>query len=238
MIEPLTEDTYWLSHCQETATRHLHHSEYLIDGEAGTVLIDSGSELFREEIISETNRLTDGEGPDVVMLTHSTLPHTENVAAFEEEWDDVETIAATSRYPEIIGLPQATKGRFDHPVSYAGRTYSFHEPLLTDVTLSQWIFDHESRVLFTAEAFGHYHRPGSCGATWNPDAEGGYEEISAFYYDKLPFLDYLDCDRLAASLEAFLDTLDVAYIAPIHGNPVHESDVENYLDVVVAAIRE
>lgn len=237
MTRLLTDDVHWLTNCHPDDGRHMHMSEYLIDGEEGTVLVDSGSSHYREEIVAEVNRLTDGAGPDVVLLTHSTLPHTENVPAFEDEWGDIETIAATGRFPEIVGLPSAQPRQLNRPVEFAGRPFTCIHPLLTDVTVSQWAFDHESGVLFTAEAFGHYHDPGTCGQT-SAEIEGGIpvEYIEQFYLDKLPFVDYLDCETLGDAFEMMFDILDVSYVAPIHGTPVARQDIDDYVDDVMGAL--
>ena len=238
MTRRLADDVYWLANCHPDDGRHMHLSEYLIRGPEGTILIDSGSSLNREEIIAETNRLTDGTGPDTVLLTHSTLPHTENVPAFESEWGEIETIAATGRFPEIVGLPTARPRQLNRPVEFAGRPITCIHPLLTDVTVSQWAYDHESGVLFTAEAFGHYHDPGSCERT-SAELDGGIPEahLRQFYLDKLPFIDFLDPDSLGSAFEQLFDILDVSYIAPIHGNPVDGADIDDYIADVLRTLQ-
>ena len=237
MARELTDDVHWITNCNPDGDRHLHMSEYLIRGEAGTVLVDSGSSHYQEEIIDEIDRLTDGEGPDVVLLTHSTLPHTENVPALVERWGEMETVAATGRYPEIVGLPDASPRQLNQPVEFGGRPFTCVHPLLTDVTVSQWVFDHESGVLFTAEAFGHYHDPGTCEQT-SAEIEGGIpaRHVDEFYLDKLPFVDFLDPERLGDAFETMFDVLDVSYVAPIHGNPVAAEDIDDYVQDVLRAL--
>ncbi|THE65987.1 MBL fold metallo-hydrolase [Salinadaptatus halalkaliphilus] len=237
MTTQLTDDVYWISSCHPDEQYHMHMSEYLIQGEEGTVLVDSGSSHYREEIVAEIDRLTDGDGPDVVLLTHSTLPHTENVPAFEDEWGEIETIAATGRFPEVVGLPGAKPRQLNRPVEFAGRPITCIHPLLTDVTVSQWAFDHDSGVLFTAEAFGHYHEPGVCTQTTDELANGFDDlHIDQFYRDKIPFVDYLDEDTLGAAFETMFNILDVSYVAPIHGNPVAREDIDDYLERVMEVI--
>lgn len=237
MTRRLTDDVHWLAHCHPDGDRHMHMSEYLLHGPEGTVLVDSGSSHYRESIVDEVNRLTDGAGPDVVVLTHSTLPHTENVPAFEAEWGEIETVAATGRFPEIVGLPNARPRQLNQPVEFAGRPFTCVHPLLTDVTVSQWVYDHESGVLFTAEAFGHYHAPGTCEQT-SEEMAGGIPAayVDQFYLDKLPFVDFLDRERLGDAFEVLFDVLDVSYVAPIHGNPVAGEDVAAYVDDVLRAL--
>ena len=237
MSRELVDGVHWITNCHPDGDRHLHMSQYLIRDETGTVLVDSGSSHYRAEIVAEVNRLTDGAGPDVVLLTHSTLPHTENVPAFEAEWGETETIAATGRFPEIVGLPDAQTRRLNQPVEFAGRPFTCIHPLLTDVTVSQWAYDHESGVLFTAEAFGHYHDDGCCELT-TAEIDGGIptENIDDFYLDKLPFVDLLDREKLGDAFEMLFDILDVTYVAPIHGNPVATEDIDDYVATVMRAL--
>jgi flavorubredoxin len=237
MTRRLTEEVHWLSNCREEAGRHLHMSEYLIEGEDGTVLVDSGSSLYQDEIVDEIDRLTDGAGPDAILLTHSTLPHTENVPALTDRWGEITTVSATGRYPEIVGLPDAEPRQLNRPIEYGGREFTCIHPILTDVTVSQWIFDHRSRVLFTAEAFGHYHAPDDCAAT-SAELDGGidYRDVEDFYLDTLPFARFLDRRKLESAFESLFDVLDVSYVAPIHGTPIAAEDVDDYVEDVVRAV--
>jgi len=237
MVKEVTDDVYWITNCEDNNSDHMHASVYLIDGNEGTILIDAGSALNESSIREAVHRLTNGSGPDVILLTHSTLPHTENVSAFKSEWGDIEVISAAGRYPETIGLPDAKLRQFDQVIRYAGRPITCIHPLLTDVTLSQWVYDHSSRVLFTAETFGHYHEVGDC-ELLSEEFEDGipYKSIRRFYRDKLPYIQFLDTVRLQAALESLIDIVDIEYVAPIHGNPVHARDLDLYVEDVIQAI--
>jgi len=248
-LRRLTDGVHWLSHCEADGERHLHLSEYLLDGGDGYVLVDSGSTRFRDDIVAEVNAVTDGAGPDVVVLAHQVLPHKENLPAFEAEWGDLEVVTAVPRlggldliadvpgFTDIIGVSGARGTVLGRPRDLAGRTITCTRPLLTDVTVSQWLFDHDARLLVTAEAFGHYHAPGDCLKT-SADLDGGVDQrhVTRFYRDKLTFLDQLDLGKVRAALEALLDRLDPRYIAPIHGTPVAGEDADAYVDSVLAAM--
>lgn len=245
----LADDLHWLSHCETDGDRHLHLSEYLLAGEDGYVLVDSGSSIFREEIVAEVNDLTGGAGPDVVVLAHQVLPHKENLPAFEAEWGDLEVVTSVPRlggldlvadvpgFTEILGVSGARGTVYNRPRELAGRPITCIRPLLTDVTVSQWIYDHDAAVLFTAEVFGHYHGGGECTLT-SAEMDGGidYDHVEGFYRDKLTFLDQLDLGKMRTALELLLDRLDPAYVAPIHGNPVANEDLDGYVDDVVEAM--
>lgn len=245
----LVDGVHWLSHCETDGRRHLHLSEYLLEGDGGFVLVDSGSSIFREDIVAEVNALTDGAGPDVVVLAHQVLPHKENLPAFETEWGAFDVVTSVPRlggldliadvpgFTDILGVSGARGTVYDRPRELAGRTITCIRPFLTDVTVSQWIFDHDARILFTAEAFGHYHDQGQCTLT-SAEMDGGidYDHVEGFYRDKLTFLDQLDLGKVRTALELLLERLDPAYVAPIHGNPVAGDDLDAYVADVVEAM--
>lgn len=242
----LGEGVHWLSHCETDGERHLHFSEYLLEGQDGYVLIDSGSALFRETIIEQVDTLTDGAGPDVVVLAHQVLPHKENLPAFREVWGTFDVVTSVPRlggldliadvpgFTDIIGVSGAKGTVLNRPRELAGREVTCMRPLLTDVTVSQWIYDREAGILFTAEGFGHYHGAGECDRTSSDFAKGfDTDSVAAFYRDKFTFLDQLDIDRARGAFEILLDRLDPTYVAPIHGNPVENEDIDVYLDAVI-----
>lgn len=248
-VKRLADDVHWLAHCESDGTQHLHLSEYLLAGDDGYVLVDSGSSRFRDEIVAEVDELTAGSGPDVVVLAHQVLPHKENLPAFEAEWGSFDVVTSVPRlggldlvadvpgFTEIIGVSGARGTVYNRPRDLGGRTITCLRPFLTDVTVSQWVYDHDASILFTAEAFGHYHRPGEC-ALPSAEIEGGidYDHVERFYRDKLTFLDQIDLGRMRAAFEYLLDRIDPTYVAPVHGNPVARDDIDGYLDDVIAAM--
>ena len=147
----------------------------------------------------------------------------------------MDLIATVPEFSDIMGIPEARGTVFRGTQDLEGRTVTCMKPFLTDVNVSQWIFDHQSRVLITAEAFGHYHDPGQCDAT-SADTALRYGNVERFYRDKLTFLDQLDLAKVRDAFAVLFDRLDPAYVAPIHGNPVAAADLDDYVDDVLTAM--
>jgi flavorubredoxin len=234
MITQIAPDVRWIGQCIDEKDRHMHVSQYLLRGDDGDhVLIDTGSTYRREETMADIERGLDGGRIAVVLLTHSTLPHTENLGLIDERWEDVDIVAATNN-PTVTGLRNYAEGIepkvLNEAREFAGRRFSFLDPLITDVVSSNWIYDHDAGILFTAEGLGHYHGPGECDLVSGEMTDGiAFEDVHAFQRDKLPFLKFVDPTKLQHGIDTLFGNLDVDTIAPIHGNPVVRDDIDEYL---------
>ena len=229
----LTDRVQWICACHDFDGRHVHVSQYVVETEGGGhVLVDAG-DGHAAEMVEAVEAGTDGDGPETLMLTHSILPHTGNVEALRTEWDDLAVVSA-SNIPQLVGLPADTGTKFINSTeTIAGGTFTFLDPLLTDVVATNWVYSHDAETLFTAEGVGNYHDPGECTATSRERGEIPFDDVHDFHRDKLPFLEFVDPEKLRAGFEAVFAELDVEWIAPTHGSPIHRSDIGSYLDSVV-----
>lgn len=238
MIHTLDDDLAWIHQCYATDDWHMHTAQYLI-GDTPKVLIDAGSDHRRGEAIGEINEALAGADLDTLLLTHSILPHTENLPAIQAEWPDIEIIAATNA-PTVVGLPdQAEPKVLNDRRTIVGETFSFLDPLLTDVVGSNWVLHEGSGTLFTAEGVGHYHHPNDCNRTSAGMPDGiPRDAIHAFHRDKLAFLGYVDPAKLRAGFMSILDSFEINRIAPMHGNPVEADDIHAYVERVIESAAE
>ena len=236
MAQQLTPSVTWLNECYEHGTAHEHVSAYLIDHQGQSIIIDTGSFWHREALLAEIEAVTDGAGPDAIILSHSDYPHAGNVGAIETKWADVEVVASSGA-PEFQGLAGARSVSLDTRETVCGREFSFIDPPLADRSHTTWIFDHASGILFTADGFGNYHQPGEC--DWvSTDFEAGIpaEAIFRFHRDTLPWLRFVDPPALRQALNAVFNERDVRWIAPVHGNPIHGDAIEMYIDRLIEAL--
>ncbi|MDX1746765.1 MAG: MBL fold metallo-hydrolase [Halobacteriales archaeon] len=241
MITHVTEGVTRISQCVPEGTKHVHVAQYLIEGENDEyVLVDTGSTYEREETLAEIEEAIGDGKLTTVLLTHSTLPHTENLKILDERWDDLEIIASTNN-PTVAGLrnyAEHTKPKIlNDSREFAGRRFSFLDPLITDVVATNWIYDHEAKMLVTAEGIGHYHDTDACALT-SAEMEDGIsaENVLSFNEDKLPFLKAVDPEKLRRGFEVVFDTYDVEFLAPIHGNVVVKADIERYIDETIRSV--
>lgn len=231
-VTELTDSIEWLSRCESNDDgTHMHLGQYLLETDEGYVLVDAG-EGHGEELTGTIEARTDGEGVDAVVLTHSILPHTENVDAIQELWSDATIISAVGN-PSAVGLDDAEPSFAGQTETLAGETFTFLDPLITDVVVSTWIYHHESKTLFTAEGVGHYHAPGECtdlSSAYNDGVPSEY--VHAFAEDKLRFLEFVDPERLRIGFENLLEEYDVDRLAPAHGTPILGSDIDRYAETL------
>jgi len=233
----LADGLWWFHDCHEEGGRHMHVSQYLLETGDGYVLVDAGSEN-REALLEQLRSFTGGEGIDALLLTHSILPHTGNVDPIQAAFDDVDVVSA-ALVPAVVGLDDARPHSVNDTETIAGETFTFMDPLLTDVVVSSWFYHHESGTLFTAEGVGHYHDAGDCDRISGEYDDGiPAADIHEFAADKLQFLEYVDPGKLDLAFGTLLSEYDIERIAPAHGNPIEGDDIVAYVNRLVAAADE
>jgi flavorubredoxin len=231
---PLIGDVHWISECYPLGERHEHVSLYLIRHGDKNIVMDSGSFYHRESIERKLRKATANAGVHALIVSHSDYEHAGNISAFQREWGEFD-IYASCGDPKVQGLPYAKQCKIGGTREIFGRVFSFIDPPLADRSHTSWAFDHQSRVLFAADGFGHYHRPGEC--TWiSSQFDGGIrsDDIHDFHRDNIGWLRYVDPDRFRRRLDTMFAELDVSFVAPIHGNPILHADLDSYIDRLVA----
>lgn len=231
-VTPVHDDIDWIHRCESVSDLHMHLGQYLIEGPEGYVLIDAG-EGEGEELVDTIRNRTDGQGLEAVILTHSILPHTANLDAIVDAWDGT-TVFSCVPNPAAVGLPDAEPSFSDEMESVGGGTFSFVDPLVTDVVVSSWIYHHESKTMFTSEGLGHYHAPGECDML-SLDYEEGLprEYVAQFARNNLGSLEYVDPGKLEIAFENFLTEFEVERFAPTHGAPIETPDFDTYMETLV-----
>lgn len=233
----VTRDVEWIHECFPLSNGiHEHVSVYLVKGPDGNLVIDSGSFLHRTAI---RGRLERALGPDPlasVILSHTDYPHSGNVPDFLARWGEVEIVASCSD-AEIQGLPYARRSRIGGFLDVCGRTFQFLDPPLADRSHTTWIYDVEASVVFAADGFGNYHLPGECDLT-SREIEGGIrgDDVHRFHEESLVWLRYVDPPALRRAIERLVNDRPLEWICPIHGNPIHVSDLPRYLEMLGAAV--
>lgn len=235
----------WISECfplglrheSPQGLRHEHVSLYLIPHEGKYIIVDSGSFYHRESIERKLKAETKEAGVGAMILSHSDYPHSGNIGAFRRLWGDFEIFSSAGE-PEVQGLPYATKCDIGGSNHVFGRKFSFLDPPLADRSHTSWIYDHESRTLFAADGFAHYHEPGECTQTSREFPEGiRAKDIYDFHRDTIVWLRYADPEKFRRKIERMLSDFDVAFLAPIHGNPIAGADLGQYVERLTEAVR-
>lgn len=210
-------------------------SVYLVRSDGHNIVIDSGSFHHRKSIETRLREATEGEGIHTLILSHTDYPHSGNVSSFRREWGDIQ-IVASSGAPEIQGLPYADKASIGGSMEIGGRTFSFIDPPLADRSHTSWVHDDESGILYTADGFGSHHDPGQCSFTSADFPDGIPAEIIYEYHrEALPWLRYVDPDKLERKLDGIFAHHEVSWVAPIHGHPIAAADIDRYRERLVEA---
>lgn len=236
MTVRLSSDTIWINESHSVGAHSEHVSVYLIELDDEYILIDSGSFHHRDSIKNAIDRVTDGDGIDALILSHSDYPHSGNVDEFRNEWEDVELIASSGS-PAVQGLPaDARKCSIGGELKVLGRKFSFIDPPLADRSHTTWIHDHESGILFAADGMGSTHTPADQNKT-AAEIEGGisYEYIYEFHRDTLVWLRYVNPSKLRTAIEDILHEYHPTYIAPIHGHPIPDEAIDEYMEKLIKA---
>lgn len=226
MATEILDGVYWINKCRTVNDQHLHVSVYLIEENNRYILIDAGA-YDENTIVEEVNSLTDGEGVDTVLFTHTSLPHTGKASEFHER--DANIITSTS-LPAEMGMKYGEEWLIDEQPEIHGREFAFLKPIYSDHIFSQWIFDKKQSILFPSETFGNYHSYEHCGAVWDgPEFEIAEEDINRYCRDRLSGMQYIIPERLESTLTSKLDEFDIEYIAPSHGNPIAAKHIDEFV---------
>ncbi|XVH33351.1 MBL fold metallo-hydrolase (plasmid) [Haloferacaceae archaeon DSL9] len=236
MSTPVSDSVTWINESIAHENVREHVSVYLIETQTGYIVVDSGSVHHRRPISEQLEEDTDRKGIDAIILSHSDYPHSANIGEFRDLWDDVQLVASSGS-PEIQGLQDATKCTIGGSMNVLDRKFSFIDPPLADRSHTTWIYDHASKVLFTADGFGNYHYPHEANYL-STDFDDGIplQQIYEYHRDNLVWLRYVDPQKMRAALDDVFDEYDVSYVAPIHGNPIAKSNLDTYLDRLIEAV--
>lgn len=233
MTVQLTDEVYWLNPAQDVRDGKLVHSaSYLIkNSHGGNLIFDTGTYLDTDELTSEVERLTEGEGIASIFLTHQDLPHSANIFEFFEKGTEIVSTASKPNHQGLVpwgkGLRKTALGQ---EMLIEDRKIKTINPPILDRPNSAWAYDKESEVFFTADGFGHYHEPGQTDLLSN-QIDGGItvENIQGYHEDHLTWMRFVLADKLTEALRDLLEEYDPEWVAPIHGNPIAREDYDQYL---------
>lgn len=229
-------DLQWVSQCFDREEPHVHVSLYLLRGGDETTLIDTGSHHHLTDIDSDLAELEAtghlGEGVDNVVLTHGDLPHIDNARRFKDRWGSRIVSPSAKPAKENIGDLDIDRCIRGEEMVIGNRRCTFTEPILADRWNSVWMYDYPSATLFTADGFGCTHSPDRCttvidGAAAFPEVE----ELARYNLENLPWIQYIDVEKLSRAVDGLLDRFEIEVLASTHGNPVVGAEVvEAYID--------
>jgi flavorubredoxin len=228
----LMPGVWWLGQCQAVVyggqPLHFGNSVFLVAGAKHSALIDTGQTYNVPSLMDQIERvLTEDELPPVryVFITHSEIAHSGGTGHALERFGDAVAYGEVSDlhliFPQfadrfVLADPGET---FD----LGGRSIRVVEAVIRDMTYSRWFFDTGERVLFSGDgfAFTHNHSADHCGHLAE-EIEGISiaEQVAVFSRSALPYMRSISMEPLIERIDALMNELDVALIAPTHGLPI------------------
>ena len=266
-VRAITENIFWLTHCLGDLATEFYKEYFALlpdaDNYAGDRVVDYPFSAFL--IVDEKSMLIDTCGPkqkepflealqfalgdqalDYIWISHVELPHAGNTAAIKRLFPDAQvvTVAGGDNY-DLHGLENATTTAPGDVISLGQHSVEMVDALFVDHGLSQWLYEHSTGLLFTADWAHNLHEPacGHCFRFLEEMVATGYDDtafvddvkVNAWY--QFPWLAWTDGDDLAAAIDGLFAQYDVRILAPSHGNPIRE-DMAHYIPLIKEAMRQ
>ena len=233
----LGNGVHWIGEYSKIgAGKYMPTAVYLLETDAGDILIDTGSHTHREPIRNAIEDVTGGDGVDAIIISHPDLPHSGNVHYFIEEWNNPKIVTSVAT-PPVVGLPERTRATIGKRTTVLGRALTFVDPPLADIVFSTWPYDHETGVLFSIDGFGGYTTSDERISVIETEADlPSVDDIRAYHDETFRWLEYVDPAKFRGALARPFSEFDVSYVAPTHGAPIAAEVVDEYLDRLTKAV--
>lgn len=241
MIRHITADLHQIAECVAGAQGHEAVCVYVLLNHGHPILIDCGSQLHRAEMLRQLETVLAGNAPEYIFLTHSELPHAGNLQKIAEKFSTIQVLVSSVMLPyiEIAPIPPLSQIISVLPGTtreFAGRKLVFLDALLRDQPGSQWIYDADTRTLFSGDGFGYYHTADMCDSFSDELPDGiPLEAIEEYHRNAFRFLQWVVPERFARDLHELFRRRDIKVIAPTHGNAIR-SDIPLHVERLERAV--
>lgn len=213
---------------------HLSINAFLIQGSEESLVFDTLSRAGTDYIIDALTQCLDGDALDYVVPSHDEAPHAGNANAILEAFPTAQLVECTAggSNPELhrIAYGDALKVTHGETIDLGGYRVEFVEPLFVDSAMTTWLFEHETRTLFTVDSFGLTHLAAACGQFSDEQASDlPAEQLLQYHGRSIQWLQYADADVINRALDALIEQYDPLLIAPSHGS-VLRGNVDEYVE--------
>lgn len=241
MIKHIKDDLYQIGEHVQNQYGFEAILTYVLLNDGNPILIDCGSHIHRDSVMSQLDELLGNAVPEYLFLTHSELPHAGNITAVSQKWPKLKVIVSNVMLPYIEVLPvlplaQITQVVPGTKIDFPSRIIEFVDALLKDQPGSHWIYDSRTGTLFTGDGFGYFNEEAAI-EQLAETAVNGVSQLAFEQYHKIAFrfLRWIRPERLAVDLRQMFAKREVRVIAPIHGNAIC-GDIETHLERMIAAL--
>lgn len=213
---------------------HLSINAFLLNGSDKSLVFDTLSRAGTEYIVNTVTNLLDGSSLDYVVPSHDEAPHAGNASALLEAFPEATlvecTAAGSNPHLHRIAYEEPLEVTHGDAIDLGGYEVEFVEPLFVDSAMTTWLFEHDTRTLFTVDSFGLTHLASACGQFSDEQASDlPTEQFLQYHGRSIQWLQYADADAINQALQRIIDKYQPEMIAPSHGS-VLRGDIESYVE--------
>lgn len=204
---------------------HTHASAYLICGDAGAILVDTGHAKDNENIEAYIKSVV---GDDLLYIfpTHEEYPHAGNIASLLTAFPKATAIGEVRNYhlyyPELYASGRFRQMKVGETIELPGRRFEVLPAIIHDLPASYWAYEARSKIMFVSDGFGYSHTHESECTLFSTElptpptlADTRMVLDLALYWTR-----FADKRDLVEQVQALLVRYPTAMIAPAHGNVV------------------
>lgn len=220
--------------------RNIHNLDncFLLRGSEKTLLFDNLGPNSTSHILEVLDDLVDDGELDYVVISHDEVPHAGNTHHVLDAYPEATMVVkgddgSGSRLHELVleDIDDVRFVDFEETIDLGGYTVEFVEPAIFDTAMTTWMFEHETKSLFTADSFGNPHHEDECTQFTDEMTPMTWGRRMQYEGRALPWFDYADFDRINSALDRVFETYAPERILSSHGNPVRENAAA-HLDIV------
>ena len=265
-VRPITDSIFWITHClgdlagqyfREYFTTLPNAEDYsgnrivdypfsaflIVDERA--LLIDTCGPKQRQPFVEALRHVLDGRPLEYIWISHVELPHAGNAPAIKKIYSDarIVTVAGGENY-QLHGLENAETVSPGDVLSLGRHEVEMVDALFVDHGLSQWLYERDSGMLFTADWAHNLHEParGHCFRFLDEMMATGYDvdtlvddlKVNAWY--QFPWLAWGNSEKILTAIDALFARYDVRILAPSHGNVIRQ-DVARFIPHIKEGMR-
>lgn len=203
---------------------HTHLSAYLVCGEHGSLLVDTGHTKDFHRIAAYVHSVV---GPNLTYIfpTHEEYPHAGNLGLLLDAFPDVVVVGETRNYhlyyPDQYKRERFLQKHVGDRIDLGGRSLKVLPAAIRDLP-SYWAYDDLDHTLFVSDGFAFSHfDPKECIMLSNelpnqPTANEARLVLDlALYWSR-----HTDNRKLVTELHEMLGEYDTKMICPAHGSVI------------------
>jgi flavorubredoxin len=219
---------YWLGGCFRTTQGnelvHSHLSCYLVIGEHGAIMIDTGHPKDWGGISLHIRQILSGRSLDYIFPTHQEYPHAGNLSNLLSLFPNAQIVGDVRdlhlHFPECANrLRRMSVG---DELDLGDRVLVFLPAIIHDYPSTLWAYERSRRIMFVSDGFGYLHQiEAQCSllSTELPEppraAQALFTLERALYWPK-----FADPNPVFEELQTLFSKYPTSMVAPGHGNVI------------------